>query len=298
MTLLSNLVTLALMSLPSLIFIDGGNPDETKQADQLLKDHGFAGIQGQTTNPSLVAKNPDIGKYLASGKKLTREEALIEYKKIIESVAKTTSGPVSIQVIADQATDKDDMLRQANIYRDWIPNGVIKFPCTHEGLAAASDFCQSWSVNITLNFSQEQAAAVYAATKNHKQRVFVSPFVGRLDDRGENGMDVVAHELKMFQDSDHHTEVLTASIRKLDHLLDAFYLKSPAVSVPLKVLQLWADTGFAMPAEDFAYHPVSLKEIAYREISLDRDWQSYDLYHELTDTGLTKFMADWMGITK
>jgi len=79
-------------------------------------------------------------------------------------------------------------------------------------------------VNVTLCFSQDQAAAVYAATRNAKEPVYVSPFIGRLDDRGENGMDVIRNILKMYQAGDHHVHVLAASIRHLDHLLGSFAL--------------------------------------------------------------------------
>lgn len=291
-------------NLPSLIFIDGGNPAETKQAKEILGH-----IDGQTTNPSLVAKNPEIMRFLVDGKKLTQTEAISEYKKIVEKVSKVTKGPVSIQVIADANTKKDEMLRQARVYRDWIPNGVVKFPCIPAGLAAAEEFCQEWSINITLNFSQEQAAAVYVATKKAKHRVFISPFVGRLDDRGENGMEVVANILKMYQKTassvqhlasseERSVEVLTASVRKLDHLFYALFLKSDAITVPFNIFQKWADTDFKQPLPSYRYDPGELMPIPYKELSLDRDWRDYNLQHDLTDAGVEKFMEDWNSITK
>ncbi len=300
------------MQLPSLIFIDGGDPAETIQADHMLKQAGLPGIGGQTTNPTLVAKNPEIQKYLASGKKLTHEEALAEYKKIILSVARVTSGPISIQVIGDQATGQEELLRQARVYKDWIPNGVVKFPLTGNGLAAAEIFCQEWSVNITLNFSQEQAAAVYMATRKSfdklrtssfdsaqaKHRVFISPFVGRLDDRGENGMQVVENETKMYGAGDHHVEILTASLRKLDHLLYGLQLKSPAITLPFKIFEDWANVGFGMPPESYEYDKGTLIDIPYREIPLNQDWRSYNIQHDLTDKGLKKFMEDWNSLIK
>ncbi len=315
-----------MQSFPSLIFVDGGNPVETARAQQLLGH-----VDGQTTNPTLIAKNPDVMKYLIGGKKLTQEEALAEYKKIVESIAKITTGPISIQVIADQTSSKDDMLAQARRFRGWIPNGVIKFPCTSEGLAAAEIFCQEWSINITLNFSQAQAAAVYAATKNAKHRVFISPFVGRLDDRGENGMDVVVNTLKMYHNAPVktlnnptlpplnlrggeeglrggqgelsgsnkcHVEVLTASVRRLSHLLFALYLKSPAITAPIKILEEWSAAKFVQPMENFKYESLNLKQIPYQELDLNQDWRSFDIYHDLTDSGLTKFMEDWKSLIK
>src|SRR5262249_45961143 len=151
------------------------------------------------TNPTLVAKNPEIAARVAAGDKLTPEEALVEYRKIIEAVAAVTKGPVSIQVIGDKNTSSEELLRQARVYKEWIPNGVVKFPCTEKGLEAVETFCQEFPVNITLNFSQAQAAAVYQATRKAKHLVFISPFVGRLDDRGENGMDVIANEERMYR---------------------------------------------------------------------------------------------------
>ena len=119
-----------IMKLNSQLFLDGGDPEETKAANELLKtgkpEWGI-GIQGQTTNPTLVAKNPDVQKYIASGKRLTQSEALAEYKKIVMAVAEVTKGPISIQVIGDQSTTKEDMLAQARVYKEWIPNGVVKF---------------------------------------------------------------------------------------------------------------------------------------------------------------------------
>lgn len=229
--------------LRSELFIDGGNPQETQAADNLLKTlrpDWQRGIDGQTTNPTQVARNPDIQAYLRSGKKLTQAEALREYRKIIEAVAAVTSGPVSIQVFADQSTKADGMLAQARQYREWIPNSVIKFPCTGEGLAAAEIFCHEFPVNITLNFTQSQAAAVYQATRNAKFRVFISPFVGRLDDLGVNGMDLIKNELKLYATGDSHVDVLTASVRNVQHLMYAIHLKSPAITIPYKVFQEWA----------------------------------------------------------
>ncbi len=285
----------------SELFIDGGNPQETQAANDLLKSlrpDWQRGIDGQTTNPTLVAKNPDIQAYLRSGKRLTQTEALAEYRKIVETVAAVTSGPVSIQVIADQSTKADDMLSQARRYREWIPNGVVKFPCTAEGLAATEVFCQEFPVNITLNFTQSQAAAVYQATRNTKFRVFVSPFVGRLDDLAENGMDLIANELKMYAAGDGHVDVLAASIRNIQHLQYAIYLKSPAITIPFKVFQEWVDLGLPLPDNTFRYNPKSLKPIDYQEFTLDQDWRSFDLAHQLTDAGLTRFMQDWQGMIK
>jgi len=284
----------------SLIFLDGGDPEETRQADGMLKSAGFPGIQGQTTNPSLIAKrlaeSPSTSLRVNLERKVSQVETLDFYHQTVVEMAKTTSGSISIQVIADDSTSKEEMLKQAQIYKNWISNGVVKFPCTGAGLSAAEIFCQVWSVNITLNFSQEQAAAVYQATRNAKHKVFISPFVGRLDDRGENGMQVVKNILQMYTAGDGHVQVLTASVRKLEHLLYALYLKSPAITVPLKIIQEWQATGFKIPEADYTYPVGQLTQIEYKKLDLTYDWHSYNLQHDLTDIGVQKFMEDWRGI--
>lgn len=306
-----------MQELKSKLFIDGGDPQETRKAHELLrtkKPEWNRGIEGQTTNPTLVGKNHDIQKYLASGKRLTPKEALAEYKKIVLAVAQVTKGPISIQVIGDRNATKEDFLRQARVYKEWIPNGVIKFPCNHEGLAAAEVFCREWAVNITLNFSQEQAAAVYIATLQHgisvagrPYGVFISPFVGRLDDRGENGMDVVVNTLEMYhgavnpEEEVHqrpHVDVLTASVRNLDHLLFAIKLESPAITIPFKIFQEWADKNFPLPDSQYVYHRSDLTPIPYKELPLDRPWSEYDLSHPLTDAGIDRFFSDWQVLLK
>lgn len=286
------------MELPSKIFIDGGDPEETRQIDAMLKKAGYHGLDGQTTNPTLIAKNFSAKN---GGKKVSMSEAIAEYKRVVVEIAKTvTKGGISIQVIGDPATlTTEDMLSQARDRIMWIPNGVIKFPCTKAGLAAVEVFCQEGPVNITLNFTQQQAAAVYAATKTHNYDVFLSPFVGRLDDKGENGMDVVVNELEMFgATGDGHVNVLTASVRNMKHFLYALHLKSPVITTPFKVLKEWIDGGCVLPKDDFIYDVPGLADIPYQELTLDKDWTEYDLSHPLTDAGVARFWEDWQSIVE
>jgi len=170
------------------ILVDGGDPQETRRAKELL---GF--VDGQTTNPSLIAKNPHIKELIASGHKLSNREEMDEYKKIVQTISPLVGDAgVSIEVFSDEKTTASEMLTQGREMFSWIPNAYIKYPCTSEGLRAAQmSVKQGMRVNITLCFSQQQAAAVYAATKGTKEPAYVSPFVGRLDDIGQNGMDVV-----------------------------------------------------------------------------------------------------------
>jgi transaldolase len=151
---------------------------------------------------------------------------------------------------------------------------------------------QSMRINMTLCFSQQQAAAVYAATKGTKQPAYVSPFVGRLDDIGQNGMDVVKNIKRMFSKGDGHVLVLAASIRRLEHLLYCFALETELATVPAKILELWASKNFPMPDKQFQYKP-SGKSILYEELDLERPWETFDIQHELTRKGIEKFAADY-----
>src|SRR5213592_5184882 len=109
---------------------------------------------------------------------------------------------------------------------------------------------------MTLCFSQDQAAAVYAATKGSREPVYVSPFVGRLDDHGENGIDLIKNIKEMYKNGDGHVHVLAASIRHLEHLLASFAIRAELTTVPAKLLADWATKDFPMPAKDFSYKAV------------------------------------------
>src|SRR5207253_9403623 len=252
------------------ILVDGGDPDETLRIKKLI---GF--VDGQTTNPSLIAKNPEVQQLLASGYRLTTEEQTAEYKKIVQKISPLVGDAgVSIEVYADLDTTAEQMLAQGQEMFSWIPNAYIKYPCTHEGLRAAHVSVERGiRVNMTLCFSQEQAAAVYAATSGAKEPVYVSPFIGRLDDRGDNGMDVVRNILKTYQAGDHHVHVLAASIRHLDHLLCSFALSAELATVPGSVLESWATQGSRLPDDSFAYQAKDskgqmLRPIEYRDLDL------------------------------
>ena len=282
------------------ILVDGGDPDETLQVKKLL---GF--VDGQTTNPSLIAKNPEIQQRIASGDTLSTQEEKEEYRKIVQAISPLVGDAgVSIEVFADLDTTAEDMLAQGKEMFSWIPNAYIKYPCTREGLRAAQmSVAQKIRVNMTLCFSQEQAAAVYAATKGSKDPVYVSPFVGRLDDLGENGIDLVKNIKAMYRNGDGHVHVLAASIRHLDHLLASFVLDAELVTVPAKVLEKWAASNFPMPDQKFTYKAVAsdghpLKSIPYKEMDLNRPWQSFDIAHELTTKGIQKFVADYRSTLK
>ncbi|HSS16716.1 MAG TPA: transaldolase family protein [Candidatus Dormibacteraeota bacterium] len=277
------------------ILVDGGDPEETLRVKELI---GF--VDGQTTNPSLIAKNPEIRERIASGHTLSPQEEKDEYRKIVQAISPLVrEAGVSIEVFADMDTKAEEMFAQGEEMFSWIPNAYIKYPCTREGLRAAEISVQRQiRVNMTLCFSQEQAAAVYAATRGSGEPVYVSPFVGRLDDRGENGIDLVRNIKKMYEDGDGHVYVLAASIRHVDHLLASFATGAELTTVPAKVLVDWDIKDFPMPDKNFSYKAVDasgkpLKAIPYKALDLKRSWQSFDIAHELTTMGIQKFVADY-----
>lgn len=283
-------------NLRTKIFLDSGDPAETKQALALL---GF--LDGQTTNPSLIAKNP-----ATAGKKFSKQELLDFYRGVVGEVSSLIpEASVSVEVYADQNTSANEMLEQGRRFNSWIPNAHIKYPTIPEGLQAAEiSVKEGMRVNMTLVFNQEQAAAVYVATLGAKKgKVFLSPFVGRLDDRGEKGMDLIANIIKMYEPGDKHVEILVASVRSMEHFMRSLDLGADIITAPLKILKEWAELG--MPAVS-SKQPVSpgasrggsavssqLKSISYQEIGLSKPWQEYNLKHGLTDKGLEKFAADW-----
>ena len=282
------------------VLVDGGDPEETIRIKRLI---GY--VDGQTTNPTLISKNPEVRQLISSGQKFSARAELDEYKKIVQSISPLVGDAgVSIEVFADLGTTADEMLAQGREMFSWIPNAYIKYPCTHEGLRAAqTSVREGMRVNITLCFSQEQAAAVYAATKGSKSVVYVSPFLGRLDDRGENGMDLVKNIKQMYAAGDGHVHVLAASIRNLNHLLGSFALKAELVTAPAKVWEEWAGKSFPLPGANFIYQGTDkagkkLKPIAYKALDLNQAWESFDIRHELTTKGIQQFVADYRSTLK
>jgi transaldolase len=262
--------------LKTRIFLDSGDPAETQEIISLL---GF--LDGQTTNPTLVSKNPYAQERLQSGDKFSKTEIYDFYKRVVSDIsAIIPDGSVSIEVYGDAETTADAMFAQGQDMFTWIPNAHVKYP-----IIAA--------VNMTLCFSQQQAAAVYAATKGAQPgQVFVSPFVGRLDDIGLNGMTFISNVLQMYNDSDKHAQVLTASARTMDHFMSALALGSDLITAPFCVLKAWGEAG--MPVVDsYRYDTSSLQDIPYETTDLALPWSSYNIQHDLTDKGLVRFAADW-----
>ncbi len=278
------------------IFVDGGDPKETSALKNAL---GF--LDGQTTNPTLITKNPEAKARLARGEKFSSEELLVFYKGVVQELSRIIpDGSVSIEVYADTTTTADAMFAQGKEMFSWIPNAHIKYPTTNAGLAAAErSIAEGMRVNMTLCFTSAQAVAVYAATKGAKKGdVFVSPFVGRLDDRGENGMQLIENILRLYAKGDGHVEVLTASVRNLQHFLYAEQLGSHIITTPASVLQEWTAKGFPVPGAGFRYDAGTFRSIPEVALDFTKPWQSFDITHPLTTQGVERFAADWNALIK
>ena len=212
------------------IFMDTANVDEIKQ----YVDWGV--VYGVTTNPSLIAK---------SGR--TQAE-------VIPEIAALVSGPVSAEVIS---TECAGMIEEARKMAKIAENVVIKIPCIPEGLKAVKILsAEGIKTNVTLVFSMSQAllAARAGAT-------FVSPFIGRLDDIGQDGVQLVDNIVKSFKLYGIETEVIAASIRNIEHVEKVMLTGCQIATIPTKVL-------------------------------------AQMINHQLTDKGLAQFMADYQNSLK
>ncbi len=281
------------------IFLDSGDPEETKKAKSIL---GF--LDGQTTNPSLVAKNPEVQKFVADGKKLKEDELLNLYRQAIQEIDKEIAGPISVETYADWETTSETMLEQAKEMKTWGRNIYVKFPTIPAGVAAAHEFVKTGGkVNMTLVFDQNQAAAVYAATLPTYQPAFISPFVGRWDDRGFRGVDLVRNIIKMYdafnkKRNEHrvHVEVLAASIRSLEHFYAAIVLGADAITISLPLIREWLEDQRFVPDEKYRIETEGLRSMIYQDIPYHDDFTLYPIDKvdgSLLNEGLVKFVSDW-----
>ncbi|OIP59602.1 MAG: transaldolase [Candidatus Moranbacteria bacterium CG_4_10_14_3_um_filter_45_9] len=279
-------------NLRTKIFLDSGDPSDTKKILQYIDF-----LDGQTTNPSLVAKNPQVRDHLKAGKSFSQEEALLLYRDIVSEISMLLpNGSVSVEVPASACTSAEEMYTSGKTMFGWIQNAHIKLPIIRAGLETAKRLVdEGVRVNMTLCFTESQAAAVASATRGAKQQgdVFISPFVGRLDDRGENGMSLVSNIIRMYQKEKSNTQVLAASIRTLDMFLLALASGTDIITAPYTVLKEWADKGMPVPGYNTIPADVNLRQIPYQRIKIDQEWQAYDIDHELTEKGLQRFTDDW-----
>ena len=209
------------------IFLDTANIDEIKEGAS------WGIVDGVTTNPSLIAKEKR------------------DFKQVVKEICDIVDGPISAEVISE---DSEGMISEARELVKIHKNIVIKIPMTVEGLKAVSTLSKEGiKTNVTLIFSPNQAllAAKAGAT-------YVSPFLGRLDDVGSQGMDLVRTIVEVFFNYDYDTEVIAASIRHPLHVVDAALAGAHIATIPMKVLQQMVK-------------------------------------HPLTDKGIESFMNDWKG---
>lgn len=187
-------------------FIDTADVNEIKMAIE----RGW--VDGVTTNPSLIAK---------SGR---------PFVEVIKEICQLTSGPVSAEVISLKA---DEMIKEGLELAKIAPNVVIKVPMCEDGMIAVKKFTEKGiKTNVTLVFSVVQAllAAKAGAT-------MVSPFVGRLDDIGSDGMNLISDIVQMYQNYDFKSEVLVASVRSPMHIQQAALIGADIATIPYKVMQ-------------------------------------------------------------
>ncbi|MCF8068508.1 MAG: fructose-6-phosphate aldolase [Desulfobacterales bacterium] len=206
-------------------FLDTANVDEIREA------HSMGMVDGVTTNPSLIAKE---------GR---------DFKEVITEICEIVDGPVSAEVIS---TDTEGMLKEARELVKINKNIVIKVPMTIDGIKATCRLSkEDIATNVTLVFSPLQAlmAAKAGAT-------YVSPFIGRLDDLAQDGMQLIEQIVEMYSNYAFDTEIIVASVRNPLHVLDAAMLGADIATIPFNVLG------------KFASHP-------------------------MTDKGLKAFLDDW-----
>jgi len=187
-------------------FIDSADVEEIK----LANSRGW--VDGVTTNPSLIAK---------SGR---------SFEAVIKEICKLTQGPVSAEVISLQS---EEMIKEGIALAKWAENVVVKIPMCEEGMIAVKRLtAEGIKTNVTLVFSVMQAllAAKAGAT-------MVSPFVGRLDDIGSDGMAMVNEVVQVYRNYDFATEVLVASVRSPMHIQTAALMGADIATIPFKVMQ-------------------------------------------------------------
>ena len=188
-----------------LLYIDTANVDEIKQA------HDLGVLDGVTTNPTLIAKEK------------------VPYAKRLAEICEIVKGPVSAEVVS---TEFEGMMREGREHAKIAPNIVVKLPCTPAGLKACKAFSdEGVRTNLTLCFQPLQAMMVAKAGA-----FLVSPFIGRLDDVGEEGMDLIHKIRQIYDNYGFETKILAASIRHSTHLLQCALAGADVATCPLKVI--------------------------------------------------------------
>lgn len=204
---------------------------DTADIDEIAELHALGMVDGVTTNPSII---------MQSGRNIL---------DVISEIAAMIDGPVSAEVVA---TEAGAMLNEGRKLAAIAPNIAVKVPLTWDGLKACKALSEEGHmVNVTLCFSANQAllAAKAGAT-------FISPFIGRLDDMGIDGMELIADIRTIYDNYGYETQILAASIRSVNHIKDAALIGADVITAPPAVIRKMAD-------------------------------------HVLTDKGLAAFLKDW-----
>jgi transaldolase len=205
---------------------------DTASLNEIREGVALGLCDGVTTNPSLVAKEGDV-----------------DFKQHVAAICEIVKGPVSAEVTSQ---DRDGMIREGLEYSKIAPNVVVKCPLTKDGLKATRHLAdEGIRVNVTLCFSAAQAILAAKAGAS-----FISPFLGRLDDIGENGLNLLQNIVEIYQNYSWKTEVLAASLRNPIHVIEAARMGADIATMPYKVV------------EQLFNHP-------------------------LTDKGQAQFLADW-----
>ncbi len=292
--------------------LDSGDPDEYKAMSQNAREHGSE-IWGSTTNPSLIAKK-------LTGQKFTQQEALQLQKKIVFEILSIVPGAVSAEVYTDENTTAEEMIGQGKDIATWSDRIVVKIPTTLEAFKARTELRKAGAaINNTLVFSQEQVFAIclheklvqkdYGPIKTEYPQ-FISPFVGRLDDIGQDGMAFVENSMKMKQEHKFGLWMLEASIRRPEHIKRGIDAGVEIMTSPAKAFQEWFAlskqqqdainaTAYAEKLTKLPYWqpPDELLSIANLAEFMDAlESGVLDIKHELTDKGLIRFAQDWKTI--
>lgn len=204
---------------------------DTANLEQIKKGVEMGMVDGVTTNPSLIAKEDK------------------PFEEILRDIVAVVDGPISAEVVSLEA---DKMVEEAKVLAAMSDNIVIKIPMIMEGIKAVKQLTAlGINTNVTLVFSAAQALLAAKAGAS-----YVSPFVGRLDDIGTPGMEVVSEIMNIFRNYGLETEVIVASVRSPQHVMESAAIGADIATIPLKVI------------EQLAKHP-------------------------LTDIGIEQFLADW-----
>jgi len=280
------------------IFLDSGSAEETKS---IIEKLGF--LHGQTTNPTYFAKkNPTVLAQAALGKKFNKEKLLSLYKKLAQEISSLIpEGSISLEVYADKDTSFEEIIEQARDMYVWIPNAHIKIPIIDSGLKAAQVLAkEGMRLNMTLCFSQEQAAAVHAATHGATPgQIYISPFVSRLDKIGFKGFDLLMNIKKMYEQETSHVSILAASVHSVFAIARILENKFDIITIPYDDLLAWIEAGRPHTTKGLSDGDMpSLRSISYIDLNLKKDWQEFDIRHKLTKEGLQKFANDWNSLLK